>query len=499
MSRCVVGMVTCGSKAEARKLARAVLEPKLAACVNIVDGIESHYWWQGKLEQGAECLLLVKTTSAKVASVTRAVKAAHSYDVPEIIFVPIARGESRYLKWLRGSVAALAVLFVAATAARADSLDDLMKQLRTGDAEARSEAAEQLATVGGERVVKQFREMIASANPEARQIAAVGLLRVSDEAPDLELVRMRLSKDENSMVRWSAALAFGQAGRREALTWLEAAAKSDASESVREAAAEAAAKLRSQLRWLRSLREALKEARRTKQPVLAYFFVPESEYCRRFEGAVLASPEVAERAAEFVCVRVDAARYQDDANRHDVRGAPTMVVMDGQGNELSRVTGVVEKERVLARLAEARRGTESFRELQRRAERTPTDVEANWKVAQICLDEGREDVAESCLRNVIAYDEANRYGVTAKALLALGVVFGHKGEHAKAAYCCEQLLARWPSFEQKDKALYCLGLSRLASRETEKGRAALERLVREYPESVVVKQAQETLKKLGAK
>ena len=51
MSRCVVGMVTCSSKAEARKLAAAVLTPRLAACVNIVDDVESHYWWQGKLEK----------------------------------------------------------------------------------------------------------------------------------------------------------------------------------------------------------------------------------------------------------------------------------------------------------------------------------------------------------------------------------------------------------------------------------------------------------------
>jgi len=497
VSGCVVGMVTCGSKAEARALARAVLEPKLAACVNIVAGVESHYWWQGKLERSAECLLLIKTTQAKTAAVTRAIKAAHSYEVPEIIFVRIARGESRYLKWLRAAVAALALLCVASSL-RGDVIDDAVKQLRSGNEEARAEAAERLAQLGGERAVKQFRAMIASPGAEARQMAVSGLLRVSEADEDLELVRGAL-QDKESLVRWSAALALGQSGRREAVPWLETAAKSDASELVREVAAESLVKLRAQLFWWRSLDAALKEARKTKQFVLAYFFVPESAHCRQFESVVLAAPEVAARAREFVCVRVDATTHPSEASRYDVRGAPTVLLLDGEGVELARAAGVVEKERLLARMAQARRGSESFRELQRRAQRDPSDVTANWKVAETCLDEGREDLAEPHLRNVIGHDEANRSGWTADALLALGVVLGHQGRHAQAAYCYEQLLERWPAFARKDKVLYCLGLSRLAMGQKEKGRAALEQLAREFPDSAVVKQAGQALEKLGAK
>jgi periplasmic divalent cation tolerance protein len=104
MSRYVVGLVTCSSPVEARKIAKAVLAKKLAACVNIVGGLESHYWWQGKLESARECLLLIKTTRARVRAVTSAVKAVHSYEIPEIVFVPIVAGERNYLKWLQGSV-----------------------------------------------------------------------------------------------------------------------------------------------------------------------------------------------------------------------------------------------------------------------------------------------------------------------------------------------------------------------------------------------------------
>ena len=104
MSQTVIGLVTCGSRAEARKLARAVLTPKLAACVNIVGGIESHFWWQGKLDRANEYLLLIKTTAAKTQAVTQVIQAHHHYEVPEIIFTPIVAGARNYLQWIKESV-----------------------------------------------------------------------------------------------------------------------------------------------------------------------------------------------------------------------------------------------------------------------------------------------------------------------------------------------------------------------------------------------------------
>jgi len=104
MTNTVLGLVTCSSRAEARKVAKAILTRKLAACVSIVDGLESHYWWQGKIENAREYLLLIKTTRAKERPIVSVVKALHSYDVPEIIFLPVVAGEKRYLNWLRKSV-----------------------------------------------------------------------------------------------------------------------------------------------------------------------------------------------------------------------------------------------------------------------------------------------------------------------------------------------------------------------------------------------------------
>jgi periplasmic divalent cation tolerance protein len=129
MSRYVVGYVTCSSRSEARKLARAVLSAKHAACVNILSGVESHYWWQGKLDRADEFLLMIKTTRDQTKAIVETIKAKHSYEVPEIIFTPIT-GERRYLKWIASSVVAL----VLATTGWADGFDALVKQLGSTNA-----------------------------------------------------------------------------------------------------------------------------------------------------------------------------------------------------------------------------------------------------------------------------------------------------------------------------------------------------------------------------
>jgi len=148
VSRYVIGFVTCSSRAEARKLARAVLSKKLAACVNILSDVESHYWWQGKLAQSRECLLMIKTTTNNVKPVTQTIKSHHSYDTPEIIFTPIAAGERRYLQWIRRSVLALALL---AAPCRADVFDNWVKQLGSTNEETRAESAEHIAQTRGAR------------------------------------------------------------------------------------------------------------------------------------------------------------------------------------------------------------------------------------------------------------------------------------------------------------------------------------------------------------
>jgi periplasmic divalent cation tolerance protein len=92
-------MATAGDRAEAEKLARLLIERKLAACVQLLP-IDSVYRWNGRIEQGSEQLMLIKTRSALVERAVAALKAAHSYEVPEIVALPIVAGLPAYLKWI---------------------------------------------------------------------------------------------------------------------------------------------------------------------------------------------------------------------------------------------------------------------------------------------------------------------------------------------------------------------------------------------------------------
>jgi periplasmic divalent cation tolerance protein len=97
-------LVTCASIEEARRIARHVVEHKLAACANIVPRVESIYRWKGKVERAKETLLMIKTTAARLRKLESEVKRLHSYDVPEFVAVPIVAGSQQYLEWLRKSV-----------------------------------------------------------------------------------------------------------------------------------------------------------------------------------------------------------------------------------------------------------------------------------------------------------------------------------------------------------------------------------------------------------
>lgn len=98
-------LVTCGSLAEGRKIARVVLEKRLAACVNLMTGaMESHYHWEGKLEKAREFLLVMKTTLRKLKELEREVKRLHSYEVAEFVVLRIEFGSLDYLSWMNESV-----------------------------------------------------------------------------------------------------------------------------------------------------------------------------------------------------------------------------------------------------------------------------------------------------------------------------------------------------------------------------------------------------------
>ena len=96
----VVVLVTAGSAEEAARIGRALVEARLAACANVVGPIQSIYRWKGAVEEAAEHLLLVKARAADVPALEAEVRARHSYEVPEVLALPVRGGSSAYLAWL---------------------------------------------------------------------------------------------------------------------------------------------------------------------------------------------------------------------------------------------------------------------------------------------------------------------------------------------------------------------------------------------------------------
>jgi len=102
--RFAIVLLTAPDLKTARTLARAAVRARLAACVNLLSGMESHYWWQGKIESTTEILLIVKTTRSKLIALEKLVLNHHPYDTPEFLVLPLGLGNGRYLDWLAASL-----------------------------------------------------------------------------------------------------------------------------------------------------------------------------------------------------------------------------------------------------------------------------------------------------------------------------------------------------------------------------------------------------------
>jgi len=100
----VIVLITTKDKKEAVRIAKLLIKDKLAACVNIIGGLRSIFLWQGKVEQAKETLLIVKSRKDKFNKIVKLVKANHSYEVPEIVAIPIVNGFKPYLKWIDDSL-----------------------------------------------------------------------------------------------------------------------------------------------------------------------------------------------------------------------------------------------------------------------------------------------------------------------------------------------------------------------------------------------------------
>jgi periplasmic divalent cation tolerance protein len=96
--------MTAGSKEEARKIGKELVMARLAACVNILDHMNSFYWWDGEIQDDTEVVMIAKTTAARVPDLVKKVKSLHSYDCPCVVSLPVAGGHPAFLDWIAGEV-----------------------------------------------------------------------------------------------------------------------------------------------------------------------------------------------------------------------------------------------------------------------------------------------------------------------------------------------------------------------------------------------------------
>lgn len=102
---CLLVLVTAPDLKTARRLTQAALQARLIACANLVPKVESHYVWQGRLEQSAEVLMILKTTPARLAKLRGLIEREHPYDTPEFLALPVTSGARKYLAWVSAAVA----------------------------------------------------------------------------------------------------------------------------------------------------------------------------------------------------------------------------------------------------------------------------------------------------------------------------------------------------------------------------------------------------------
>lgn len=365
-------------------------------------------------------------------------------------------------------------------------------------------AAYSLARIGGSRVESIFRKGLTSGSSDRRRVSLIGLGMTGQK--DLSEKATLLLRDKNWQVRWAAAFALGRSNDRRALSLLGPVAKADPyydrrgeDYPVRKEAAKAIRRLNSVIGWRLDPAAALSDARKAGRPVLLYFRRTGSRLCGPLEKSLFTDEKLIDLAQRCVCVWLDYLSEPAWFKRYGVGEVPFIILLSPAGRKKSEVVGTITPAALRRRLRAVLEAEKSVARLRARRAEDPSDPEAAYQLGEFYMDEGQWDRALNQFQSLIRRDPYNQSGLLDNALFARAYIQGLRGGYEEARKNCVDLLRRFPSFGDRDRTYYCLGLSALKAGKREEGENALKELRRRYPGTDLAQAADKILAQLSKK
>ncbi|MBI4430882.1 MAG: HEAT repeat domain-containing protein [Candidatus Omnitrophica bacterium] len=363
----------------------------------------------------------------------------------------------------------------------------LLDQAKLSDPQIRFSAIKSLGRIGTEQARAALREMEQAGDAEQQKAALIGLAMAKDTSAK-QLAEEAL-RSPAWMARWYAVLALDILNDPESISLLESALTDpfqlpDGGRfPVREAAQAALDRFKSSVYWSYTFNGGLERAKVESKPILLYFFINGGEWCEQFEQESLAKESIQKLMKEFVPLRINAYSEAGLSERYGVAGTPTIIILDPQGGEISRLPGYVGSERV-----------ESYLEESLAALSDKGGSAELWIKAQGFIDQGHYQEAVSVLESFLAAPPEGSAGTKEEwARFMLALSYGKIENFHRSKELFEQFIKQFPNSELSDKALYCLALSKLHLADRDSARDTLTDLLARFPSSSVVKQAQDLL------
>ncbi len=251
------------------------------------------------------------------------------------------------------------------------------------------------------------------------------------------------------------------------------------------------------LEWHRESAEAFLEARESQHPVLAFLYADWCTYCRRMDSETFRNPAVIEEMGpHFAWLRLNAETDTEGVElqrRFGVEGYPTILILDGDGNEIDRLSGYVPPDQFVPRIESLVSGPDSFPGLQDQLEENPDSAEAHFKIASKYLERKRFREAGEHLQKVVALDPNNQSGLVDDGLYYMAGAEAMLGETDAALATLDKLRARFPGNEHATASSLMRAQLLIQNGEGSEARELLTRFLRDHPEHRAAAQIRQLL------